>query len=114
IPNKHTIVQVSPTGERPGIELWYDPSQSLFKNDRLHFAFSSDDVPGLIADLREKNVFVEQEPFQIGRETIAFVRDPDGYLIEFTDDGGDLEALGVIFRGYSDTEVLFVDYVNYI
>ena len=83
VPNGTVIVQVSPTGMPPGIELWYEPPFKGFNNDRLHLAFEVDDVAGVIRELKRKGVHIEHEPFRIGHETIAFIRDPDGYLIEF-------------------------------
>jgi catechol 2,3-dioxygenase-like lactoylglutathione lyase family enzyme len=77
-----TIVQVSPTGDPPGIELWHEPRYGCYNSDRLHFCFSTDDLEGLVARLKRLGVHVERVPFRIGHEYIAFVRDPDGYLIE--------------------------------
>jgi catechol 2,3-dioxygenase-like lactoylglutathione lyase family enzyme len=80
-----TIVQLSPTGEPPGIELWYEPPRGAFDDSRLHFAFDVQDVVGLVNDLRSRGVVVDTEVFQIGHEKIAFIRDPDGYLIELNE-----------------------------
>jgi lactoylglutathione lyase len=77
------IVQVSPTGQPPGIELWYEPPHSGFHLDRLHFALSTSDLVATIERLAEQGVQIERPPFRIGHELIAFIRDPDGYLIEF-------------------------------
>jgi lactoylglutathione lyase len=77
-----TIVQLSPSGQPPGIELWYEESNDGFRNDRLHFAFSSDNVEALVDWLRNQGVCIQREIFKLGDETIAFIRDPDGYLIE--------------------------------
>ncbi len=79
------IVQISPTGEPPGLELWYQPPLKGFRNDRLHVAFQVRDIDSLIEQLRAKGVGIETEPFQIGHERIAFLRDPDGYLIELNE-----------------------------
>lgn len=90
-----TIVQVSPTGRPPGIELWREAGfggpASAAENplgERLHVALGVSDVPAVVARLRAAGVAVEREPFRIGHETIAFVRDPDGWLLELNDDGG--------------------------
>jgi catechol 2,3-dioxygenase-like lactoylglutathione lyase family enzyme len=80
-----TIVQVSPTGQPPGIELWHEPPNSGFHLDRLHFAISTVDLLTTIKRLAAQGVEIERSPFRIGHELIAFVRDPDGYLIEFNE-----------------------------
>lgn len=85
VPKGPTIVQVSPTGTPPGIELWYEPPFEGLHNDRLHFAFQATDVPALARELEAKGVSIEREPFKIGNEHIFFVRDPDGYLLEFNE-----------------------------
>lgn len=86
LPNKVVIVQISPTGRPPGIELWYEKPFKSFNNNRLHVAFEVQDLVGTVRDLRQRGVFIEQEPFRKGHELIAFVRDPDGYLIELNED----------------------------
>jgi len=76
------IVQVSPTGAPPGIELWYEPPLGRSADDRLHIAIGVEDVARAVERLRGLGVRIDREPFTIGNETIAFIRDPDGYLIE--------------------------------
>jgi catechol 2,3-dioxygenase-like lactoylglutathione lyase family enzyme len=73
------IVQVSPSGQPPGVELWWEPPYMPLRNERLHFAFD------VVNALRAAGVEIVREPFRIGSETIAFVRDPDGYLIELNE-----------------------------
>ncbi len=80
-----TIVQVSPTGEPPGVELWHEPPHRGFQLDRMHFAVMTVDLPATIERLAGQGVEIERPPFRIGHELIAFVRDPDGYLIEFNE-----------------------------
>jgi catechol 2,3-dioxygenase-like lactoylglutathione lyase family enzyme len=86
LPGGGAIIQLSPTGLPPGIELWYEKPFKGFKNDRLHFAFEVDDVAGVVEKLKQSGVAIEQEPFRKGHEVIAFFRDPDGYLIEINED----------------------------
>jgi lactoylglutathione lyase len=81
-----TIVQMSPSGAPPGIELWYEPPFRARPTDRLHIAFSATNVAGLIRDFADRGVCVDREPFRMGHEIIAFIRDPDGYLIELNED----------------------------
>jgi lactoylglutathione lyase len=80
-----TIVQLSPTGLPPGVELWYEPPHGPLETDRLHVAFAVEDVEGMIRQLRTQGIVIEREPFLIGHEVIAFIRDPDGYLIELNE-----------------------------
>jgi lactoylglutathione lyase len=82
------IVQLSPTGTTPGIELWYEAPGTALRNDRLHIAFAVDGVLEVVEALRSHGVLIEREPFRIGHERIAFIRDPDGYLIELNEDLG--------------------------
>lgn len=81
IPNG-VILQMSPTGASPGVELWYEEPVEPAPRTNLHIAFQVDDTRGLIAHLRQRGVEIAREPFEIGDEVIAFIRDPDGYLIE--------------------------------
>ncbi len=81
IPNG-TIVQLSPTGTPPGVELWYEQPSVTVRETHIHIAFEVDNVAAWIQNLRSRGVEIERESFQIGHETIAFIRDPDGYLIE--------------------------------
>ena len=76
------ILQMSPTGLSPGVELWYEEPVEPAQRTNLHIAVQVDDTRGLIAHLRQHGVEVTREPFEIGDEIIAFIRDPDGYLIE--------------------------------
>ncbi|HET7232367.1 MAG TPA: VOC family protein [Longimicrobium sp.] len=80
-----TILQLSPTGEPPGVELWYEPPFRPDPGDRLHIAFAVTDLPAVVARIRDSGWPIEREPFRIGHEQIAFVRDPDGYLIELNE-----------------------------
>ena len=81
IPNGE-IVQLSPTGEPPGVELWYEQPVEPAPDTKLHVALAVDDTRALVEHLRRKGVVIEREPFEVGHEVIAFIRDPDGYLIE--------------------------------
>jgi lactoylglutathione lyase len=85
VPNG-VIIQLSPTGESPGIELWYEEPLPRIENDRIHIAFDIDDVVSFTEELKGQGIEIEREPFRIGHEVIAFIRDPDGYLIELNQD----------------------------
>lgn len=77
-----TIVQVAATGSPVGIELWREGDHVGLGNDRLHIALEADDLDATVERLRAAGVTIEQEVFRMGHEEIAFIRDPDGYLIE--------------------------------
>lgn len=81
------IVQLSPTGQSPGVELWFEDTREIAPPTECHIAFGVDDTRGLLERLRAAGVEVAKEPFEIGSEVIAFVRDPDGYLIELNQSG---------------------------
>jgi lactoylglutathione lyase len=83
-----TILQLSPDGQPPGVELWHDRDTPPDPPTRLHVAFAVDDTRAWVERLRAAGVHVEQEPFTVGHEVIAFVRDPDGYLIELNQADG--------------------------
>lgn len=82
IPNG-AIIQLSTTGTPPGIELWYDKSYLELPKTKIHIAFDVDDVVSFTEKLRSQGVQIVKEPFEIGHEIIAFIQDPNGYLIEF-------------------------------
>jgi catechol 2,3-dioxygenase-like lactoylglutathione lyase family enzyme len=86
LPGGGLIIQLSPTGNAPGVELWYERPYTGFSNDRLHIAFLVSDIGEVVRELKERGVEIEQEPFRKGHELIAFIRDPDGYLIELNED----------------------------
>lgn len=85
------IVQVSPTGRPPGLELWCEPGVEPILDDRLHVALGVTDLLGTVQQLRSKGVALEQEPFRKGHELIAFLRDPDGYLVELNEDTNEMK-----------------------
>jgi lactoylglutathione lyase len=82
-----TILQMSPTGRSPGVELWFRQGQQPAPAGEFHIAFAVDDTRAWVEHLRQHGVAVAEEPFQKGGETIAFVRDPDGYLVELNESG---------------------------
>ncbi|WP_131738040.1 VOC family protein [Actinomadura roseirufa] len=76
------IVQYAPEGSTAGVELWFESGRRLAPPTELHFAFQVDDVDAWVDALRAQGVAIDREPFEEPGERIAFVRDPDGYLIE--------------------------------
>ncbi|WJS05559.1 VOC family protein [Roseibium aggregatum] len=80
-----TIVQVAAAGSPVGIELWREGDHVGLANDRLHVALEATDLVATVEQLRVTGVTIEREVFWIGHEQIAFIRDPDGYLIELNE-----------------------------
>lgn len=80
-----TIVQVAAEGSPVGIELWRESDHVGLGNDRLHVALETSDLAATVERLRADAVTIEQEIFRMGHEQIAFIRDPDGYLIELNE-----------------------------
>jgi catechol 2,3-dioxygenase len=76
------IAQVGPHGQRPGLELWYEPLLGPLPATRVHIALLVEDVGRAYSLAMERGAVPLIEPFEIGTERIAFVRDPDGYPIE--------------------------------
>ncbi len=76
------IVQISPTGRSPGVELWYESDAPAPRHSGIHIAFAVSNTRALVENLRAAGVEITREPFEMGDEIIAFVRDPDGYEIE--------------------------------
>lgn len=80
-----TILQLAPNGQTAGVELWYEEPMRPAPKTTLHIAFSVDNTRAWVNYLREHGVPIEKEPFEVGNEVIAFVTDPDGYLIELNE-----------------------------
>lgn len=80
--DKGFIVQYSPGGAGAGVELWFERDREVAEATEIHVAFAVDDTRSWVEFLRQRGVEVAEEPFEIGGEVIAFVRDPDGYLVE--------------------------------
>ncbi|GHA33955.1 MULTISPECIES: VOC family protein [Streptomyces] len=82
------ILQMGPGGAPPGVELWFESGLEPRPSATEHLAFAVDDVHGLLEHVRALGYEVVREPWQIGDETVAFVRDPDGHLVELNDFAG--------------------------
>jgi catechol 2,3-dioxygenase-like lactoylglutathione lyase family enzyme len=79
------IVQMAPDGRPPGVELWWEEGVQVQPSRTEHLSFSSDDVPLTVERIRALGYSVLREPYMMGTETVAFVQDPDGHLIEIND-----------------------------
>lgn len=80
-----TILQLAPDGVPPGVELWWEPGLTPVPSATQHLAFAVADVPAAIERVRTSGYPVAVEPYGIGDETVGFVTDPDGHLIELND-----------------------------
>jgi catechol 2,3-dioxygenase-like lactoylglutathione lyase family enzyme len=79
------IVQMGPNGAPPGVELWMEQGLVPKASDTEHLAFAVDDVGAWVERIRRHGYQIDREPYAIGGETVAFVRDPDDHLIELND-----------------------------
>jgi catechol 2,3-dioxygenase-like lactoylglutathione lyase family enzyme len=82
------ILQMGPDGAPPGVELWFERELKPRPSETEHLAFAVDDVPGFVEHVRALGYEVAREPWKIDTETVAFVRDPDGHLVEINDFNG--------------------------
>lgn len=82
---QRVILQMAPDGVPPGVELWMEDGLTPEAHRTQHVAFSVADVCGLVAKVRALGYNVLREPFAIHQETVAFVADPDGHIIELND-----------------------------
>jgi catechol 2,3-dioxygenase-like lactoylglutathione lyase family enzyme len=83
--DSRVILQMAPDGRPPGIELWQEEGLKPAAHATQHVAFSVSDVPGLTERVRALGYQVIKEPFRIGDETVSFIADPDGHVIELND-----------------------------
>ncbi len=81
----HRILQMGPGGLPPGIELWQEPGLVPEPSRTGHVAFKVDDVTALTEKARKLGYKVIRSPFVVDFETISFIADPDGHLIELND-----------------------------
>ncbi len=79
------IMQMGAYGRPPGVELWMEAGNDVRPHATHHVAFLAHDVPAVVARARSLAATIEREPFRIGDETVAFLRDPDGHLVELND-----------------------------
>jgi catechol 2,3-dioxygenase-like lactoylglutathione lyase family enzyme len=80
-----TIVQLAPQGQPPGIELWQECGRTPAPHATQHVAFSVADVAARVERVRSLGNRVIEEPYRIGEETVAFIADPDGHVVELND-----------------------------
>jgi catechol 2,3-dioxygenase-like lactoylglutathione lyase family enzyme len=90
-----TILHLAPGGVPPGVELWWERGLTPTPSATEHLAFAVPDVSAAIERVRALGYPVAIEPYPIGEETVGFVVDPDGHLIEFNDFRGRLPTDGL-------------------
>ncbi len=88
------ILQMGPGGRPPGVELWMELGLHPRPSATEHLAFYVEDVVRAVDHVRDCGYPVQSEPYQIGEETVAFIRDPDGHLIEMNDFKGRQASFG--------------------
>jgi catechol 2,3-dioxygenase-like lactoylglutathione lyase family enzyme len=79
------ILQMAPDGLPAGVELWREDGLEPAPHPTQHIAFAVSDVPALLGHVRSLGYRVLTEPYRIGAETVAFVADLDGHIIELND-----------------------------
>lgn len=79
------ILQMGINGIPPGVELWMEEGVQVSPHPTQHIAFSAENVVEVVEHIRRLGYEIFREPAQIGDETVAFVRDPDGHIIEIND-----------------------------
>ncbi len=79
------ILQMAPDGLPAGVELWQEDGLAPAPHPTQHIAFAVSDVPALLGHVRLLGYRVLTEPYRIGAETVAFVADLDGHIIELND-----------------------------
>ena len=80
-----TILQMGTSGRPPGVELWEERGLDVRPHPTEHVAFRVADVASLVERARRLGYEVHRPTFRIGDETVAFLRDPDGHLVELND-----------------------------
>lgn len=90
---ERTIQQMGPGGRPPGVELWMEHSTRTRAHPTEHVGFAVPDVIEVVERARRLGYEVADEPVGIGEETVSFLRDPDGHLVEVNDFRG--RELGV-------------------
>lgn len=82
---QRTIMFMAPEGRPPGIELWREAGLPTRPHPTHHVAFVVDDVRAAVERVRAAGYPILEEAYRIGKETVSFVSDPDGHLIELND-----------------------------
>jgi catechol 2,3-dioxygenase-like lactoylglutathione lyase family enzyme len=67
------------------VELWQTAGVDPAPHPTHHLAFAAEDVAAVAQRARELGYRVVTEPYAIGDETVAFLADPDGHLVEVND-----------------------------
>lgn len=79
------IYHLAPEEGGSVLELIEDDRRRRAPTDSVHLGFSCANLKEFLEALDRQEIAIEQGPLKVGRETIVFIRDPDGYLIEIND-----------------------------
>jgi catechol 2,3-dioxygenase-like lactoylglutathione lyase family enzyme len=79
------ILHLAQDQSTPILEIIEDLEPLHVPERAVHLGFSCSDMKQLLGRLNEMGLKIERGPLTIGTETLLFIRDPDGYLIEIND-----------------------------
>lgn len=86
LPGGGKILHLAQTGDGgPILEIIQDGSTYDPPNDSVHLGFQCSEIADFLALLKRHDRSVDSGPLKVRDETIIFIRDPDGYLIELND-----------------------------
>jgi catechol 2,3-dioxygenase-like lactoylglutathione lyase family enzyme len=80
-----TILHVAQDQGAPILEIIEDHELLRVPERAVHLGFSCSNMKELLDRLHKLEVKIERGPLTVGTETLLFIRDPDGYLIEIND-----------------------------
>lgn len=63
------------------------PNEDIKTCGTKHVAYRVEDMAGMLAYLREKQVDIAAGPFPMGGDTVCFIRDNSGILLELIEKG---------------------------
>ena len=69
----------------PILEIIEEQEPPHVPEQAVHLGFSCSNMKELLDRLQKLEVKIERGPLTVGKETLLFIRDPDGYLIEIND-----------------------------
>jgi catechol 2,3-dioxygenase-like lactoylglutathione lyase family enzyme len=79
------ILQMGINGLPPGVELWMENTVQVAPHPTQHIAFAAKNVIEVVEHIRHLGYEIIREPVLLGEESVAFVCDPDGHIIEIND-----------------------------
>lgn len=79
------VLHLAQAANAPVLELIQTKEPFKPITNSFHLGFSCKKIEVFIGQLLEMNLSIERGPFTVAQETIIFMKDPDGYLIEIND-----------------------------